>query len=235
MSSVDRSKHLKCENLAALLAHLQRLFAGTTERIVLVFDGIDKQRDAPPTFEAGLIRITEYVILSIETFCKCFRPNIQAQVPNLTIVYIATTIASLALHTTPPPSIHFPAYTRKQALAILIRDPPDLLLRDDAATTEDNLELWTNFCSAVWDSQANPLARDVLSFREAADTLWPPFIQPIRNGKIGVRAFSRLMVAGRGLFQSEDVLLQKLIPVQSEQGDRVVSRCEQIFTTSLYS
>lgn len=60
-SSVDRSRYVRCENLSALLAHLQRLLAGVKDKFVLVVDGIDQQREAPPTLEAGLARFGEYV------------------------------------------------------------------------------------------------------------------------------------------------------------------------------
>jgi len=64
---MDRSPYVRTENLSALLVHLQRLlshgsgssFSGPTSKFVLVFDGIDKQRDAPHTLIPALARLSE--------------------------------------------------------------------------------------------------------------------------------------------------------------------------------
>ena len=50
----------RCENLSALTAHLQRLLKDR-EKFVLVFDGVDKQREAPPTLLPALARLGEFV------------------------------------------------------------------------------------------------------------------------------------------------------------------------------
>lgn len=60
----------RCETLAALTAELGKLLANANERgrdrdvqsrFVLVFDGIDRQRDAPPTLLPALARLSEIV------------------------------------------------------------------------------------------------------------------------------------------------------------------------------
>jgi len=56
----------RCENLAQLAVELGRLVEGWTSinannRLVLVFDGIDRQRDAPPTMLPALARMGEVV------------------------------------------------------------------------------------------------------------------------------------------------------------------------------
>lgn len=50
----------RCENLSALVVHLQRLLKDE-EKFVLVLDGVDKQRDAPPTLLPALTRLGEFV------------------------------------------------------------------------------------------------------------------------------------------------------------------------------
>ena len=50
----------RCENISALAVHLQRLLEGQ-EKFALVFDGVDKQRDAPPTLLPALARLGEFV------------------------------------------------------------------------------------------------------------------------------------------------------------------------------
>lgn len=57
----------RCENLAQLVVELSRLLSSWTasvdehHRFVLVFDGIDRQRDAPPTLLPALARLGEIV------------------------------------------------------------------------------------------------------------------------------------------------------------------------------
>ena len=52
----------RCENMAALVEHLQRLLS-RRQKFILLFDGIDKQREAPPTLLAALARLGEIVWL----------------------------------------------------------------------------------------------------------------------------------------------------------------------------
>ena len=60
----------RCENLAQLVVEIGKLLEGWTvvdtagqrkQRFVLVFDGIDRQRDAPPTLLPALARLGEAV------------------------------------------------------------------------------------------------------------------------------------------------------------------------------
>ena len=53
----------RCENLAALQVQLSSLLE--RQELVLVFDGIDGQREAPPTFLPALARIAESVCIQI--------------------------------------------------------------------------------------------------------------------------------------------------------------------------
>lgn len=50
----------RCENLSALAAHLQRMLRGQG-KYILVFDGIDKQREVQPTLLPALARLGEFV------------------------------------------------------------------------------------------------------------------------------------------------------------------------------
>ncbi len=50
----------RCESISALVVHLQRLLEGK-KKFVLVFDRVDKQRDAPPTLLPALARLGEFV------------------------------------------------------------------------------------------------------------------------------------------------------------------------------
>jgi origin recognition complex subunit 5 len=59
-SSDAQEYNPRCENMSALVVHLQRLLKDEP-KFVLVFDGVDKQRDAPPTLLPALARLGECV------------------------------------------------------------------------------------------------------------------------------------------------------------------------------
>jgi hypothetical protein len=54
----------RCENVNSLAAHLERVLR-QLPKLILVFDGIDKQREAPPTLVPGLVRLGSVVWSSL--------------------------------------------------------------------------------------------------------------------------------------------------------------------------
>ena len=50
----------RCENLSSLTVHLKRLIRPQSQ-FILVFDGVDRQREAPPTLLPALARLGEIV------------------------------------------------------------------------------------------------------------------------------------------------------------------------------
>ncbi|CAD6588702.1 MAG: hypothetical protein ASARMPREDX12_003415 [Alectoria sarmentosa] len=83
-----------------------------------------------------------------------------------------------------------------------------------AASDDDSEWLWARFTAAVWDSLGQPAARSVPKIRDVCARLWPPFIKPIVDGHYGAREFSKLLVKNRSLFQSEDALIDSIIPTK---------------------
>ena len=57
---INTPELLRCDSLSALQICLENIFS-SQEKFVLVFDGVDKQRDAPPTTMPALARLGEYV------------------------------------------------------------------------------------------------------------------------------------------------------------------------------
>lgn len=203
---LDKSPYARCENISALFVHLQQLLEGR-DQFVLVFDSIDKQREAPPTLLPALARLGELI-------------------PNLSTILIISVPRPRFLHTASTPSVHFPSYTRDEAILIVSRRPPNIFLEppspskeytDDLAA-EDNAWVWTRFLGVVWDSQAKSAARDVASFRALADKLWDPFVAPIRDGTFGTRDFSRLLVHRRAILQGESALVDRVVPKEADEG-----------------
>jgi origin recognition complex subunit 5 len=58
---LQQQKLGRCENLAALSTQLQGLLEGRNGTFVLVLDGIDRQREAPPTLIPAIARLGELV------------------------------------------------------------------------------------------------------------------------------------------------------------------------------
>ncbi|KAI1353323.1 origin recognition complex subunit 5 C-terminus-domain-containing protein [Xylaria sp. FL0043] len=178
----------RCETLAALTAELTKILkyverdAGS--RFVLVFDGIDRQRDAPPTLLPALARLSEII-------------------PNLTTVFLVTTPSPSLLRISSPPHVHFPPYTKAQYIAILSRNPPPSLPN---TTQQETTDLWARFAAAVHDSLTRPVARTLPRLTQCCAALWPRFTAPVAAGTHKAREFSKLLIAARAYFQDESVL-----------------------------
>ncbi|KAI0007948.1 origin recognition complex subunit 5 C-terminus-domain-containing protein [Xylariaceae sp. FL0662B] len=178
----------RCETLAALTVELMKMLKYTERdagwRFVLVFDGIDRQREAPPTLLPALGRLSEII-------------------PNLTTLFILTTPSPSLLRTPSTPQLYFPPYTKAQYTTILSRTPPAPLPNTTQSETAD---LWTRFIAAVHDALARPASRTLPSLRRACAALWPRFTAPVAAGTHRAREFSKLLIAARAYFQDEGVL-----------------------------
>ncbi|CAF9937466.1 hypothetical protein IMSHALPRED_011149 [Imshaugia aleurites] len=192
----------RCESISAFVIELRRLLDGK-DKFILVFDGIDRQREAAPTLLPAIARLGEIS-------------------PNLTTVLVTTTPHAHLLHHAGIPHIHFPPYTRTETLAILSRTPLSLdahplspqAVNTTTAAENDTEWLWARFTAAVWDSLGQPAARSIPEFRDVCARLWTPFTQPILAGHYGAREFSKLLVKNRSLFQSEDALINSIVPTE---------------------
>lgn len=190
----------RCENLGALVVHLEKALRKSS-KFVLVLDGVDKQREAPPTLLPALARIGE-------------------SVPGLVMLLIVRHPSPRFLHQSGIPHIHFSPYSRNQSIHIVARHPPDIFLEpppedmdyEEEQHEEDKKWLWPRFCAAIWDALAQNAARDLAAYREACHKLWRPFVAPVIKGDFGTRDFSRLLVAQRRLFQEESALLDSIVP-----------------------
>lgn len=136
------------------------------------------------------------------------------QIPRLSVVLIVSVPAPRQLLASGVPHVHFPQYTRGESVKALALDPPLIFLKlvdesydyGDEEHMEDRRWLWQRYCEVVWDSVGKGAARDLVTFRSVCYKLWRPFVQPIVDGQIGTRDFSRLVVTKRSLFQNEDIL-----------------------------
>ncbi|KAL8977793.1 MAG: hypothetical protein Q9205_006480, partial [Flavoplaca limonia] len=189
----------RCESISAFVVQMQRLLEDQ-KKFILVFDNIDRQREAAPTLLPALARLGELI-------------------PNLSTVFIITSPRPHLFHKPGIPHIHFPPYTRSELLNIISSSPlplePPLSSTPPSnlpTFTQADLDyLWPRFTTAVHDSLAQPASNTLPSFRTLCARLWPAFIAPILAGHYTPREFSKLMVRNRHLFQSEDALKISLI------------------------
>ncbi|KAI0137178.1 origin recognition complex subunit 5 C-terminus-domain-containing protein [Xylariales sp. AK1849] len=182
-----------CETLAALTVELSKMLKYVERedgwRFVLVFDAIDRQRDAPPTLLPALGRLSEII-------------------PNLTTVFILTAPLPSLLRTPATPHLHFPPYTKPQYTLILSASPPSALPN---TTQQETTDLFARFVAAVHDSLTHAASRTLPSLRQATSTLWPRFTAPVAAGTHKAREFSKLLVAARVWLQDESVLAPRIV------------------------
>ncbi|MCJ1287522.1 hypothetical protein MMC26_006874 [Xylographa opegraphella] len=194
-----------CESFSSLAVQLERILR-LQSKFILVFDGVDQQREAPSTLLPALARLGEII-------------------PKLTVIFIVTAPRPRFLHLAGVPHLHFTPYDRKECLVILSQSPLAIFASassDDALSEElilerqeDDAWLWSRFCGAVWDSLGKGAARDIVSLRNVCQRLWVPFVQPIRDGLSGTREFSKLLVRNRSLFQTESALNERILSLAS--------------------
>ncbi|KAM0277993.1 hypothetical protein ACHAQH_005447 [Verticillium albo-atrum] len=187
-----------CETTAQLAVELAKMLKDRPQprdadaRFVLVFDSIDRQREAPHTLLPALARLPELI-------------------PSLTCVFILTTPPAGFLRTSFVPHIHFPNYTKPEYVKILASSIPNPV----PSTTEEDVKfLWPRFCAAVHDALTVSASRTLPALRRACDALWPRFTAPIAAGTHGAREFSKLLIAARVHFQDESLLNPSIIAVR---------------------
>ncbi|KAH7370879.1 origin recognition complex subunit 5 C-terminus-domain-containing protein [Rhexocercosporidium sp. MPI-PUGE-AT-0058] len=205
----------RCENLAQLVVEIGRMADRWTlsaeeeeeRKFVLVFDGIDRQRDAPSTLLQALARLGEII-------------------PHLTTIFIVTSPRPNFLHLPGVPHVSFPAYTKPELLQILALTTPTPEL------PKETKEVWSRYCSAVWDSLSKHSGRDILSFRSVCLRLWPRFIKPILDGSLNPSPFSKLLLANRSLFQTDSALIHTIV---SDTSTLPATQSQYISSTARYT
>ncbi|KAK8006225.1 hypothetical protein PG991_012522 [Apiospora marii] len=184
----------RCETMAALTVEMSKMLKyverGDGWRFVLVFDSIDRQKEAPPTLLPALARLAEII-------------------PNLTTIFILTAPTPALLRTPSTPTLYFPPYTKAQYTAILLTTsaPPSL----PNTTDQETHDLYARFVAAVHDSLAKPASRTLPRLQQACQALWPRFTAPIAAGTHKAREFSKLLIAARAYLQDESVLAPSIV------------------------
>ena len=130
------------------------------------------------------------------------------QIPNLTTIFIVSSPRPNFLQLSGAPYLHYPSYTKAELLRILaLHDPKPQL----SAGTQETKDVWSKFCSAIWDSLARHSGRDLISFRSLCVRLWPAFVRPILRGTYTSSQFGGVLIANKSLFQNDTHLVPSLV------------------------
>ncbi|OJD13245.1 hypothetical protein AJ78_06283 [Emergomyces pasteurianus Ep9510] len=200
----DIRARTRCDHVSSLPSVLRdTLDSVGCGKFVLVLDGIDGLREGGQMLLAALGRLGELV----QSICVVF--------------VMKTSPRPLSLQVAGIPHVHFPPYSRNEAISILASSQPPQLF---GLPTEVAQKIYPPFISTVYDSLIGPTASTIPVFRSACEKLWPRFVSPITNNEkppgVNPRVqwdFSRLLVRNRALFQhqGEEVLVHHIINDES--------------------
>lgn len=206
----------RIDSLNALSVNLQQVFKSTAGKVVLVLDSVDEVKGAGLTMLPALARLGDIVGRHVLIWAKLTAQ----QIPGLSILFTTNSIRPLLLHRSGVPYIHFPAYTRSQAVYIQCLSLPVLPESPQHTVAAEELELiYKQFAVTVYDALIAPTSTSLSMFRNVCNKLWPAFIWPAISGeappgKATKWDFPRLLVRGRQLFHAdgESALLATLQP-----------------------
>lgn len=139
------------------------------------------------------------------------------QIPGLSLILTSGSSQPLALHKTGVPYVHFPPYTRAEAIYLVASSPPklfpDVPLNNGGEMTQIDgaslQKLYAQFLVTIYDSLVfSTSSTSIQTFRSTSEKLWPRFIWPMISGETPPgRAvswdFAKLLVRNRGLFQTQ--------------------------------
>jgi origin recognition complex subunit 5 len=210
-------KYGKIDKLNSLVVNLQRLFESTADggqfrKLVLVLNGIDEQRGGTATLLPMLGRL----------------PGLMPDRSALSLILVSNFARPPPLHLSGLAYLHFPPYTRNEAISIITNDPPPLQPDFDERTglipVDDSvlLPIYTQFCTTVYDSLIALTSISLSTFRTTCITLWPAFIWPLLSneqtlGKSKPWTIQRLLIRNRALFQTtgEATLVSHFRPLET--------------------
>ncbi|KIW46082.1 uncharacterized protein PV06_01773 [Exophiala oligosperma] len=213
IAGLEQESHLeqydRVDSINALLGNLRRLSERDRERkFVVVIEAIDKLKQAGPTLLPALARLGD-------------------QVPEFSILLTSSSPKPLLLHKPGVPYVHFPPYTRSEALRIVTLGRPSPSASELGMEEESTARLYAQFAITIYDSLLLATSSTSLTaFASLCDKLWPIFVQPITSGEpapgMGKNKcwdFAKLLVRGRSIFQLEgEKALTTTLPVELSQG-----------------
>src|SRR5436305_4285564 len=127
--------------------------------------------------------------------------------------------------------LHFPAYGKDDIVNILALQPKSIFKLDEdeeytPEMAEEDSWLWTQCCSAVWDTLGKYAARDIYEMRDILEKVWDPLIQPILENEYGIRDFAKLFnrLKTEKLRNREDSFVSKRITPEASSDIAAMNR-----------
>ncbi|KAH0610798.1 uncharacterized protein H6S33_011225 [Morchella sextelata] len=207
-------------------------------QLVVREERIDQQRELTPTLLAGLGRLGEMIpnltVIFIVSVSKA-RLLSSAEVPHIHFTpytkdesikvlskYVRriTKLPTTKLSSTTT-ALTGTTTTSGEASASAETETEDE--EEDEYTPEtaaEELYVWEKFCGTVWDSLAKGAARDIVQFRDAVESMWDQFVQPIARGQYGTRNFSQLYLLQKEMFRRESSIVTSVVPVPAAEATR---------------
>lgn len=208
----------KVDSINALLENLQKLSRHAAgSRLVVVLEDVDKLKQAASTLLPALARLGDMVCAGKLYACSTQPDYLQlVQIPGFSIIMTSSSPRPLILHRTGVPHVHFPPYTRREAVYIVASEGPRPLPSPPPGgiaevEKETMSKLYAQFAVTVYDSLiAATSSTSIQKFRSTCHKLWPRFIWPLVSGQEVPGTgrgkswdFAKLIVQNRALFQSE--------------------------------
>ncbi|EHY54147.1 hypothetical protein HRR83_004801 [Exophiala dermatitidis] len=187
-------RYVRVDSLNALLENMRKISRDTCgRRFVVVIEDIDRLKQAGTMLLPALARLGD-------------------QIPGFSVIMTSSSPRPLILHRTGIPYVHFPPYTRNEAVNIVTSEGLPPLPNDTVEIDKDALTtIYAQFAVTVYDSLISPTSStSIQRFRTTCHKLWPRFILPLTSGQEPPAAgrggswdFAKLIVQNRALFQSE--------------------------------
>ncbi|RMZ83982.1 hypothetical protein DV737_g1342, partial [Chaetothyriales sp. CBS 132003] len=194
----EADEYDRVDSVNALVVNLDKLFRKQEARIVLVLDQLDSLTGTSQMLVAALVRLPDTV-------------------PSVSLLLTTTSPRVLPLSHSGIPCIHFPPYSRLEALRLVAQQDPPLPLFEHDCNIDNLQRTWQSFVLTVYDSLVGPISTSFPLFEEICHKLWPGFIWPALSGQSPPAArtkwdYSLLLVKNRRLFQAEgeEALLDRL-------------------------
>ncbi|RMD43244.1 hypothetical protein DV735_g1882, partial [Chaetothyriales sp. CBS 134920] len=194
----EADEYDRIDSVNALAINLERLFRKQEASIVLVLDQLDSLMSGSQMLVAALVRFPDMV-------------------PSMSLLLTTASPTPLPLSHSGIPCIHFPPYTRLEAVRLIAQQDVPLPSFEHDCNIDSLQRTWQSFVVTVYDSLAGPTSASFPRFEEICHKLWPRFIWPALSGqappgRCAKWDYGLLLVKNRMLFQTEgeEELVDKL-------------------------
>lgn len=193
----DSEFEIKSDNLSDFFRILEKAQKGQEDKShILVLDRIDT------------IASTDLI--------HSFARHTELAATNLVVIFTINSVQPFPFFTSSIISIHFPQYTKEEAIEIIQSQP----------LQEVDADFWSNFITVVVNALDSYTGSDIRLIRDVAMKLWPEYIRPLQEGRIQPNEHQKLYRECEQLFTSEWAVSNSLVDSPSEHD--LPNRCKYI-------